>query len=117
LKISLPGPSEEVEIINKGAAHKDLGCLIHVGQFNSLLQDFVLIHEKEELRNAWQLGGENPSDFRTLSDLFDEFLRMLRKVFYRHSREILEDGDHSAGGSDPGDSRRGETEGDPVWHL
>ena len=54
LDINLPCPSEEVEIIDKRTAHKDLGGLIHVGQFNALLQDFVLINIKIKLRNAWQ---------------------------------------------------------------
>src|SRR5215472_14179089 len=57
LDINLPCPPEQIEIIDKGAAHEDLRRLIHVRQINSLLQNLLLIDIEIKLRNAWQPSG------------------------------------------------------------
>src|SRR6202035_1282801 len=117
LKVALPGPSKSVEIVDKRPAHEDLDGLVHIGELNPLLQDFVLINVEIKLRNIRQQSGGDPGNFWALSGFFHEFLGLSTQKVDIHPGAILQEESHPSRCSDPRDCRRRKNERNAFRNL
>src|SRR5262249_11183893 len=117
LHVDLPGAPEAIEVVDEVSAHEGLERLVDALDVDSLLQHFVAVDLREELRNIGDERRRERADLGPFARLGDESLRVLRQELDVRTRAIFQHERDAAGSTDARDCGRWERERDRLANL
>src|SRR6476660_8234625 len=89
LHIDLPDTPEPIKEIHHDAAHERLQRLVDIGKIYALLQDFLTIHPRKDLRHGGNKRRIDSRNLWTFPKYLHEFLRVGGEEFDISARSIL----------------------------